>query len=110
MTPLVLLLLSSLVILGSQSKPFDRYQQSRELALLTQDNPGTSIELLRQIRRNIRRSQASLKLVISMERELQRVARHISDTFKEEPSSHLKRGSGSEWEESESIPFSAWAG
>ena len=110
MTPLVLLLLSSILILGSESKPFDRYRQSRELALLTQDNPGYSIELLRQIRRDIRRSQASLKLVISMERELQRVARHISDTFKEEPSPPLKRVSGSGSEESESIPFSAWAG
>ena len=74
---------------------------------------GTSLDILRQIRRNFRRSQASLKLVISMERELQRVARsvasHITDTVEQSPAEPLPQQQRSQKDNSQ-LPFSAWAG
>ena len=97
-----------LLISMSVSQPYNRHQHSRELARLAAENPGTSLEILREIKRNIRASQASLKLVISMEKELQRVARHITDNLGQEqgddkePSKEVRQG--------QSPPFSAWAG
>merc|ERR1712154_156722 len=108
MTSLVLLLTSSLLMTMVVCKPYNRYEAGRELASLATDNPGASIDLLRQIRRNIRKTQASLKLVISMEKELQRVARHITDNLGQEqgddkePDKEVRQG--------QSPPFSAWAG
>merc|ERR1712244_205714 len=54
MTSLVLLLTSSLLMTMVVCKPYNRYEAGRELASLATDNPGASIDLLRQIRRNFR--------------------------------------------------------
>ena len=59
-------------------------------------------------RRNIRKTQASLKLVISMEKELQRVARHITDNLGQEQGDNKEPGK--EVRQGQSPPFSAWAG
>ena len=109
------ILLSFLLISLTVSQPHNRHGHSRDLGRLAAENPGTSLEILRQIRRNIRKSQASLKLVISMERELQRVARsvasHITDNVEVEPlpALPLPRQQKSQQENSQ-VPFSAWAG
>ena len=50
MTSLVLLLTSSLLMTMVVCKPYNRYEAGRELASLATDNPGASIDLLRQIR------------------------------------------------------------
>ena len=44
--PLLFLLLVTMVL----SQPFNRHREARELALLQSENPGASIDLLRQIR------------------------------------------------------------
>ena len=91
------------------SQPHNRHQHSRELAELAAENPGSSLEILREIRRNIRASQASLKLVISMERELQRVARHI--TVSVEPrGDDVQPPQQRDEQDNSQLPFSSWAG
>ena len=106
-TSILLLLLSFLLISVTVSQPHNRHKHSRDLGGLAAENPGTSLHILRQIRRNIRKSQASLKLVISMERELQRVARHITDHV--EPLTAPPRQQRSQ-KDSSQVPFSPWAG
>merc|ERR1711953_1163922 len=112
-TSILLLLLSFLLISVTVSQPHNRHKHSRDLGGLAAENPGTSLHILRQIRRNIRKSQASLKLVISMERELQRVARsvasHITDTVEQSPAEPLPQQQRSQKDNSQ-LPFSAWAG
>ena len=102
------ILLFFLLISMSVSQPHNRHQHSRELAELAAENPGSSLEILREIRRNIRASQASLKLVISMERELQRVARHI--TVSVEPRGDVQHPQQRDEQDNSQLPFSAWAG
>ena len=112
-TTTTILLVSLLLISVTVSHPLNRHDHSRELGRLAAEKPGTSLDILRQIRRNIRRSQASLKLVISMERELQRVARsvasHITDTVEQSPAEPLPQQQRSQKDNSQ-LPFSAWAG
>ena len=67
-----------------------------------------SFKTLLIFRRNIRKTQASLKLVISMEKELQRVARHITDNLGQEQGDDKEPGK--EVRQGQSPPFSAWAG
>ena len=105
---ITILLLPLLLISVTEGQPFNRHQHSRELGGLAAENPGTSLVILRQIRRNIRKSQASLKLVISMERELQRVARHITDNV--EPLPVLPPPQQRSQKDNSQVPFSAWAG
>ena len=108
-TTTITILLSFMLISVTVSQPLKRHGHSRELGGLAAENPGTSLAILRQIRRNIRRTQASLKLVISMERELQRVARHITDNVEPSPAQPLPRQQRSQQDNSQ-VPFSAWAG
>ena len=56
---------------------FDRFKHNRELATLKEKFPTSSIQILRELNRNIKRTRTGLRLVISMERELKRAARHI---------------------------------
>ena len=107
-TTITTILLFFLLISMSVSQPYNRHQHSRELARLAAENPGTSLDILRQIRRNIRASQASLKLVISMERELQRVARHISVSVEHHGDVQPPQQRGQK--DNSQLPFSAWAG
>merc|ERR1711953_246680 len=105
---ILLLLLSFFLISVTVSQPHNRHKHSRDLGGLAAENPGTSLHILRQIRRNIRKSQASLKLVISMERELQRVARHITDSV--EPRVAVQARQQRDQQDKSQLPFSAWAG
>ena len=70
-TLLMILAASALV---SEAAPANHHQHSRELAALVAAHPGTSLAALREARRQVRRTQASLKLVIALERDLSRAA------------------------------------
>ena len=95
----------------SLARPRNHHHSSRELAELVTQFPGTSLEILREVRDNIRRTQAGIKLVIKMERELRRAARDIRDQMEErsDVKSIVKR-SDNEQSFTQPPPFSAWAG
>ena len=61
-------------VLVAEAAPANHHQHSRELASLVAAHPGTSLAALREARRQVRRTQASLKLVIALERDLSRAA------------------------------------
>ena len=86
----------------------NHHQSSRELAAFVQQFPGTSLEILREVRDNVRRTQTGIKLVLKMERELRRTARNIlEENMEHENRNIVKR---SEERSKEHPPFSAWAG
>ena len=92
------------ILITIDSKPVlrsDRFKHSRELAVLKERFPASNIKLLRELNRNIKKTQASLRLVINMEKELKRTARNIS-RFSWEPEALART--------KDHLPFSSWAG
>ena len=69
-----LLLILAASVLVAEAAPANHHQHSRELGALVAAHPGTSLAALREARRQVRRTQASLKLVIALERDLSRAA------------------------------------
>ena len=96
----LVLSIAILVSMASAQPAGDRFKHSRELAALSREYPRSSLDMLREINRNIKKTRASLRLVISMEREMQRTARNIQR-------SNIVSLKNSE---SSSTPFSSWAG
>eukprot|EP00092_Neocalanus_flemingeri_P012568 GFUD01013546.1.p1 GENE.GFUD01013546.1~~GFUD01013546.1.p1 ORF type:complete len:115 (+),score=13.87 GFUD01013546.1:23-367(+) len=91
------------------SKPvykFERFKHNRELATLKEKFPASSIQILRELNRNIKKTQAGVRLVISMEKELKRTARNMG-RLNFEP---LKRTVVKKNDEYRNLPFSSWAG
>jgi hypothetical protein len=97
------------LFLTISSKPvfkYDRFKHSRDLASMKEKFPRLEIKMLRDLNRNIKKTQKSLRLVISMEKELKRTARNIgSYNWKPETLSVNQN-----IEENRNQPFSSWAG
>ena len=106
--------LASLILLTismAAPRPRNHHSSSRELAELVAQFPGTSLEILREVRDNIRRTQAGIKLVIKMERELRRTARDIRDEMEERGDvKNIVKRSDNQQSFTQPPPFSAWAG
>ena len=85
---------------------YDRFKHSRELASLKERFPASNIKMLRELNRNIKKTQRSLRLVISMEKELKRTARNIGSYNWEPETLPVVQNN----EEYRNQPFSSWAG
>lgn len=109
MNPTTITVLALLTV--GMAAPRNHHSSSRELAELVSQFPGTSLEILREVRDNIRRTQAGIKLVIKMERELRRTARDIRDEMEERGDvKNIVKRSGTQQSFTQPPPFSAWAG
>ena len=116
-----LLLILAASVLVAEAAPANHHQHSRELASLVAAHPGTSLAALREARRQVRRTQASLKLVIALERDLSRAVAaargqrtRAARQAEVEPSEDLQQASKQKSKMKEDDqkfhPFSPWAG
>ena len=104
----LIILTISIFLMTVNSKPvlqFNRFKHSKELALLKARFPGSNMKLLRELNTTLKKQRASLRLIISMEKELQRTARNIERYEWEPEALALAKNTGDR-----NIPFSAWAG
>ena len=105
---LILLAIISICFITVGSKPvlqYNRFKHSKELALLKERFPGSNMKLLRELNTTLKKQRASLRMIISMEKELQRTARNLERYEWEPEALALAKNTGDR-----NIPFSAWAG
>ena len=76
------------------------------MANLVQQYQGTTLPILKDIRRNLRKTQAGLKLIITMEKELKNTAKDADNAFK----NHLEIETKMLKDDKKPPPFSSWAG
>ena len=104
----VIILTMATFLITVNSKPvlqYNRFKHSKELASLKLRFPASNMKLLRELNTALKKQRASLRLIISMEEELQRTARNIERYEWEPEALALAKNKGDR-----NIPFSAWAG
>merc|ERR1712130_669330 len=94
----------------TKSAPFNHHQKSREMASLIREHPGTSLPILREIRQNISKTRAGIKLIISMEKELRDAAKVFSQNYQQSQNQKPSRKGRKLKDDKKPPPFSSWAG
>ena len=69
------------------------------------------LEILRDVRKTLRKTQAGIRLILSMERSLKRTARHIAEKInKEEVIVKRRKKAKKTNDDIKRHPFQSWAG
>ena len=78
---------------------------------LDQDYSDDRLEILRDVRKTLRKTQAGIRLILSMERSLKRTARHIAEKInKEEVIVKSRKKAKKTNDDIKRHPFQSWAG
>ena len=76
-----------------------------------QDYSDNRLEILRDVRKTLRKTQAGIRLILSMERSLKRTARHIAEKInKEEVIVKSRKKAKKTNDDIKRHPFQSWAG
>ena len=76
-----------------------------------QDYSDDRLEILRDVRKTLRKTQAGIRLILSMERSLKRTARHIAEKInKEEVIVKSRKKAKKTNDDIKRHPFQSWAG
>ena len=76
-----------------------------------QDYSDDRLEILRDVRKTLRKTQAGIRLILSMERSLTRTARHIAEKInKEEVIVKSRKKAKKTNDDIKRHPFQSWAG
>ena len=76
-----------------------------------QDYSNDRLEILRDVRKTLRKTQAGIRLILSMERSLKRTARHIAEKInKEEVIVKSRKKAKKTNDDIKRHPFQSWAG
>ena len=67
------------------------------------------LEILRDVRKTLRKTQAGIRLILSMERSLKRTARHIAEKINKEEEI-VKKNTKKTNDDIKRHPFQSWAG
>ena len=76
----ILLICLSLVVVA-ECKPVNRHKVSRELASLVQKFPDSSLDVLREIRQNVKRTQAGIRMIMVMEKDLKKTIKLFNEAM-----------------------------
>ena len=98
-----------------QCKPVNHHRASRELATLVQKFPETSLGVLREIRQNVKRTQAGIRMIMVMERDLKKTVRLFTESMVDESKDtkvnhKVHSPIVKDDQNRKSAPFSSWAG
>ena len=80
---------------------------------IDQDFSVDRLEILRDVRRTLRKTQAGIRLILSMEKSLKRTARHIAEKINKEEvivKSQIMKRSKKTNDDIKRHPFNSWAG
>ena len=80
---------------------------------IDQDISVDRLEILRDVRKTLRKTQAGIRLILSMEKSLKRTARHIAEKINKEEmivKSQIMKRSKKTNDDIKRHPFNSWAG
>ena len=80
---------------------------------IDQDFSVDRLEILRDVRKTLRKTQAGIRLILSMEKSLKRTARHIAEKINKEEvivKSQIMKRSKKTNDDIRRHPFHSWAG
>ena len=78
-----------------------------------QDFSVDRLEILRDVRKTLRKTQAGIRLILSMEKSLKRTARHIADKINNDEviiESKIRKRTKRTNDDIKRHPFHSWAG